>query len=842
MWTRLWLFVEQHSRTVIIVLPGIAFALGVVGWMTSSDMDWWTAAYRSMALFALDGPTGGEISWQLAWARFLAPITISLAIIAVALEMLRAQFSKGRAKRQRGHTVVLGAGAEAMQLARRVRESPGSGPVVSVGALPPQDVAELRRAGVIHLPTPEPTMLAKVLGEARLVVISAPDDNEAMTLTDQVRRLTSDADAKVVTLLSDRELAADWRYTGTGTVLCRATRVASAVLRGHPPYLEDAVSPPPTVIGEGALAAELVQRITGGWQRPGERLTVYCAGTDPSWIRAAQIGLPVEVNLEWCELYPNGRVAAQVVRESLAKWRQSWGGFSHNGRYRTAPARVYVAFEDDTLTMPIANAIARELRSDIHVVAVLGTLASAVTRHPGVRVVGRLELLCEPGDLRRSTADDLADEIVADLGRWPADVPSAFGPIAHEAGRVALLGAQDTPVREAIVAVAERAESILRSAGFEVTAGSVSRPEALVLDPAELVAIADDLAGLVPRTPAELTPGYQHVRLLELASSLPTLLRRVGRSVTRVDARPDRLLSDDVMALAMSAHKGYREVASVTRNATGSVFANAEWEHLTEHERRSNVAQVWDIPVKLAAIGCDWEVATPQPAASVAFTDAAIELLAELEHRRWAHFEMRNARHDHQWNKPWAVVKETAAAEYDRTACARIPGHLAQVGIRIKPPDERPPGAPADVLGRAVEPADREEDEVTPVPRYAPDPRRFKRRGRAWAWRLDEPFEWRSPRGDNLQARAGDWWVIDEQGASRTIGPESFTATYQQVRAQEYRRIGVVTAWQASEPQTVTTREGEALAEPGDWIVTDAAGASWPVPQDEFGALYEEDR
>jgi len=40
--------------------------------------------------------------------------------------------------------------------------------------------------------------------------------------------------------------------------------------------------------------------------------------------------------------------------------------------------------------------------------------------------------------------------------------------------------------------------------------------------------------------------------------------------------------------------------------------------------------------------------------------------------------------------------------------------------------------------------------------------------------------------------------------------------------------------------QTVLTREGDPVAEPGDWIVTDARGITWPVSRAVFETLYEE--
>lgn len=123
-----------------------------------------------------------------------------------------------------------------------------------------------------------------------------------------------------------------------------------------------------------------------------------------------------------------------------------------------------------------------------------------------------------------------------------------------------------------------------------------------------------------------------------------------------------------------------------------------------------------------------------------------------------------------------------------------------------------------------------------------PGRRWFTRRGRAWAWRLEEPFEWTSPRGGHLRGQAGDWWVITEDGSWRTVTPDSFAATYVQVEAQEYRRVGVVTARQTTEREAVATQEGEAFADPGDWIVTDADGAMWPVSPEKFAEGYEEEK
>lgn len=841
-WSSVWSLLVRRKRWVIGTAFVGAFLLGVLGWLTSGQ-DLWTAIYRSLRLFVLDGPDDGDISAWLSVARFVAPVVASVAIWAVVVEVVEGLLTTISAKRQRQHTVVLGGGAEAAEIARRAQQDADGSRVVVVGDVSTTDAARLRRERVIHVAALDDVALTKVLKDATLVVISAVDDGQASAWVERVRAAGVVGDGRVVVLLSSRELVDDWRGSATEAVLCRASQVATAALRQHPPYAEDAVTPAPIVIGDGRLATELARRVMEGWQRPGERLTLHCVGTDETWARAAEASLGASDQVEWHPLPPSAYAVPATVRTILDSWRAY-----KPERYREAPVSVYVSFDDDTVTSPIANAVMRELPAATRVVAILDEPDSAAVRGGAVQAIGRLELLCDPARLSRTMADDLADEIVADLGRWPADVPSAFGAIERTPGRAAVLVEQSADVRAAISTVAGAARSVVERAGLVLASGPAGRPPVQLLGPAELNAIAGSFGELL--SPAADGVGgsastiglERRTRLLELAAALPVLLRRVGYTLVRADGCGDLLSTVDIMRLAMSAHRRYLLVAEATNNATGSAFAQADWDELTEHERRSNVAQVMDIPVKLATIGLGWEPAPAGASAEWRFGRATIELLAEQEHRRWAHFEMRNARHDHNWNKPWTAIKDGPVSDYDREACGWIPTHLADAGARIVSLDGRPLSSREDVI-LPVEPDDAEGSCNASEPEPTePAPRRFVRRGRVWAWLLDEPFDWNSPRGHRLRAQAGDWWVVGEDGSSRTVDPESFVETYEPVAAQEYRRVGVVTAYEATTRQTVPTREGDPVAEPGDWIVTDARGITWPVSRAVFETLYEEER
>lgn len=117
-------------------------------------------------------------------------------------------------------------------------------------------------------------------------------------------------------------------------------------------------------------------------------------------------------------------------------------------------------------------------------------------------------------------------------------------------------------------------------------------------------------------------------------------------------------------------------------------------------------------------------------------------------------------------------------------------------------------------------------------------PDRFRRAGEVWAWRLRAPREWRTESGDLLRGEAGDWWVVSPDGAFRSVSPAEFPKLYEQVSDQVYRRLGEVSARQVTEVEQLTSLEGEQTAQPGDWIVTDDRGNSWPVSDAVFRAGY----
>lgn len=117
--------------------------------------------------------------------------------------------------------------------------------------------------------------------------------------------------------------------------------------------------------------------------------------------------------------------------------------------------------------------------------------------------------------------------------------------------------------------------------------------------------------------------------------------------------------------------------------------------------------------------------------------------------------------------------------------------------------------------------------------------RQYRRVGEVTARRLDADLSWSTKHGDLLQGRAGDWVVESADGGQRTVRDDEFASLYEAVGGGRWRRTGTVTAHQVRQQVIVSTLEGPAQAEPGDWIVTSPDGSSWPVPDEVFRRSYE---
>lgn len=676
------------------ILGAAVFVLGMVGFYQSiPGIRFVDALYATIRLFILEFDLDGEPSLALDIARFGAGAVVYLAVAFAAIGLLGQQFSLARASRLRGHVVVVGNGPEAMPTAANFRAAGLASKVLVINDAG-DDVAAARDAGLIRLPPLADDALRRVVDHADQVLVIGETDEQTAELAHRLRGLQVAARFPTTVLLSDRNLAGHWASFAPEAVVCRPARVAIAALRSAPPYLEDAVVPPPIVVGDGPLAAELARRIVTGWQQPGEKLRVYCLGEHEDWVRDAAVGIEERADLVWVPMHANVALAPRMIYRILAQQPPRDPRFTHGG------PRVYVAYSENSRTVPIAASVARRVR-EVEVTAVVddaATWSDTLGDDNRLHLVSSQALLSDPATIRLSVADLLAAELVADAGRWPADVAGPFGAVVR--GRDgAQLAHQRPEVQEAVRSVAEHVEKIFAAAHLELDAGYPAEVPTLMLGPDELTAIEGALDSVL-RDPvaaptaedsgdeagdegdASLRRREDEARLrrIELAARLPVLAARAGLVPVRRGTAHAPLTDETVRTLALEVHNDYVRTAATTGNATASGNADLTWDELSEADQRSSIAQVVDIPVKLAALGLTWRpAAEPQP---YEFSDDAVEMLAEMEHRRWVHFQLRNGRATHTFNVTWAGLAD-GVQEYDRGPVRLMSRLLGMLGYEI---------------------------------------------------------------------------------------------------------------------------------------------------------------
>jgi hypothetical protein len=147
--------------------------------------------------------------------------------------------------------------------------------------------------------------------------------------------------------------------------------------------------------------------------------------------------------------------------------------------------------------------------------------------------------------------------------------------------------------------------------------------------------------------------------------------------------------------LARAIHEDYvRHVASGSEEAPAAHAALVAWEQLPGYLKESNRRQALDIGAKLRAIHCDIVLLTDWEAEDFAFSPDEVELMAELEHRRWRQSlveagwrhapGIRDAgRKIHPWLLPWTELPEQAR-EITRAAVIGLPRFLARAGFQVR--------------------------------------------------------------------------------------------------------------------------------------------------------------
>lgn len=259
------------------------------------------------------------------------------------------------------------------------------------------------------------------------------------------------------------------------------------------------------------------------------------------------------------------------------------------------------------------------------------------------------------------------------------------------------------------------------------------------------------------------------------------------------------------------------------------------WQDLPEFYRQSNRRQLGVIRHELTALGRTWRPSSADPdnltaldadphrpiEDGLAVFDLSLDELAQLAqaeqtswlaHYRAAGWSYAAARDDAHRQHPDLLDWEELPQARRENVMAGVVDTLFQLRA----------------LGhRAVRPAS------------APSLwQRYRRFGVVEARQLTEPHPWQPATGETLIGRPGDWLVTDAAGSLRTVTDASFRATHLRLEGDRWRRTSEVDARPVRPGELVETQEGPTTAGPDGWVVRDADGNHWIVPEAKFRESY----
>lgn len=665
-----------------IVVVAVVLGLGTWGWLVAKpDIGLEEAFYRAIQLFVLEMPEEAY-SIPLDFARWIAVGVAFIAVMQVLLTVLTQRQKLFDAKRRRNHVVVVGNGPEAASLAGNDTYRKAGMKVVVVGDLDPSDQAWLAGRGVSVLPDLSDPHLTRVLHGAEDVVIVGSDDNETANL---VCRVASTAPTtQPLALFDSPALTRQWTRNSSDATrtVCRVTQLALETLRLCPPFPSDAAVPDPVVVGDGPLAAELTRRIILGWQHDGWRPRVLCLSERTSWAGELVQKFGDAVQVEQTTLLP------ACVEARVNEFRDTWVP-PEKGKGAVGGIRVYLALTESSKAVTIARELLEDPTTHIGLVVDQNThwkdLFGDVTDR--VRLISRDALLADPKVLERNEADLLRAELRRDAESWPPDSPSLFSTdiVRDENSGDIVDVTPDTLRLDLGVDLLTRdnaraAREVLAAGGMKAETGIPLAPAPLA-GPSQLRSMQLKLRNLLAEELFSDTDDTHDRQqwALDLASRLPEMMQRSGWTVT--SNTPPLLDSESIERLAERVHESYRQQALAEGNPTGSRLVETPWEELSEFDRSSNRAVVLDYPVKLASVGLDWRRSTT-PAPAPALTDEQILTLSVAEHRRWSHFQRRNGREGHYFNKPWDELTK-GQQSLDKNVVNTMGSLLASEGIEI---------------------------------------------------------------------------------------------------------------------------------------------------------------
>lgn len=837
--------------------------LGVLGWRAELPSQYGASevAYRTWGLFLLEFMDEGialPIGTVLNVARFVAPAATFFVLFSVLADVMLRTWTRCQAKRRSRHDVVVGDGVGVVRLAVNLRRftapalaatggrqpKPRKVTLVSSPAIESDD--ELRQNKIQVVTGASDAVRDAVVANANRVFIDYATDAESARVA--VSLAAKHPGLDVVTILNEAELAEHWAADERlpGHVVSQIATVAVEATRRHPPMLDDKACPPPIVVGDGAMAAELVRRIMTGWQQVGDHKLVHCIGAELAWTADAAVGLEHIGEVREHQVCQRSEAVVRAVGEVVAQWR-----VPEEREAQVAGPTIYVALASDSRVGLVATRLSKALPST-RVIAVMegdpGAWSTPARNDDNLSIISGLETMTSPEALMRTKEELFREELAKDAACWADETLDLFRGVRHEDHPDGPLQRSMDAVIDAVVA---NVANLFAAGGVRLDAPSPASAAAL-LNPWQLEAIAASLTQLLDQerpTSTALHVGFwandkseaaireRWFWAVEVAARLPSLAARAGWSPTLMEGtEPSLLRQADIEQMAEWIHETYRVTHHTTQGATGSTAAQWPWDQLPDFLKSSNRASAAAASQRLATLRLSWR-RSGNPA-TFSFTDDQVALLAEAEHRRWSHFHRRSGYEDHVMLKPWGGLGGLTEAErsFDRDPVLAFARQLGRLGIEIYDPSS----------GAALHP--HQEQEAVPKdaapttqPTMAEAPSGNLQRwypvtrcGTVTARRLEEPHEWTTEAGDVMQGNRGDWLVND----AWTVIDEEFQATHVHVAGDTFERAGAFFARPARAPEVVDTLEGTATASDGDMVLVRQAAKPWVVPIEHFREMY----
>ena len=688
---------RANSLWVTVVLVVIGFGMGILGFRQMyPSSGWFDWIYSSLQLLVLAGPNGlgtDHLPPLLSWGRFVAAAGLAGTVLTFFVRVGTRGVDRQRAKRAKGHVVVIGSTAEAraVALSRANRAESRRSKVFLVGEFDEATSEGLRSEGIIVVRFTIAGGLSDVIDGAREIVVAEADDGSADSwvrwIQDEMSAPSARRTAIVRVLVRQTDLArtmraefaaADREFVVTALSVVEAASQQLTSLQWFPP-VPAGFDTHLLFVGSGDLIREAaigaVERRSGRshrtildlWSTDGDQ---WCAD-----VRRRVEGGDVDVNTHFW----SGN-AIQLALNIEARCVDD--GFVH---------QVFLVGLDDGQAITMGRHLARHV-PHVRVVLVQQTPRTHVDNGADAR-----------GSLHFTTLGDLLSQpeiwdIDEQLGRELLVVLSTLAELPGVESRLphlkALLSRAAPATDDWARGVAASMRRALADVGLSIEPTEEASAAPVLMSPV-LVAMRDRLQPHLAAPTAQSDLEADTMVLLSVLQDLPELLRRCG--YTLVDAMPGRAarhLSPEVIdRLARRTHESYLELAELMNNL-GSPARGAGWDDLSPDQKESNRAQVRDLPIKLLRMGYRVVPADTPGSMVPELSFEVIDQMAWFEHLRWMHSRVINGwrfgetRNDARRLHPLIVAYEDLPEqqwEFDRGPVRLLPELLRSADLAVVP-------------------------------------------------------------------------------------------------------------------------------------------------------------